>query len=333
MNNEQFDYIITRYLQGKATAEEEKELLSAIRTSGEQVEAFRARTAAYPGEENNSELDRKWNRIAAVIAPAHAPVEAPVEVRPAASFFSLFSRRPRLSAAAAVILLCLSALTAYFFRHTQTQEWERNPSWQTTLTADDDRTCLLPDGTSVYLRKGAVLRYANLEKGATRQVAIRGEAFFDVTPDARRPFIVQASRLFVKVLGTSFSVSAPEEGETISVILAEGSVSLNDDYQNELVRLTPNQKVDYSLGSGHYTVSEVDSDRATSWRKGIISYDNASLEEVVRLIEQTYDVSLRYAAPENPEQRFSGAFLKKQKLETVLQLTGRLTGVDLAVKK
>lgn len=329
MNNEQFNYIITRYLQGKATTEEEKQLLTAIRASEERAEAFRAQTAAYRGEEADSELDRKWNRIASVIQPARIPGQT----RPAASFFSLFSRSPRLSVAAAVLVLCLSVLTVYFFRHTPTQGWESNPVWQTTLTADDDRTCLLPDGTSVYLRKGAVLRYADLEKGDTRQVAIRGEAFFDVTPDAKRPFIVQASQVFVKVLGTSFSVAAPEEGETISVILAEGSVSLNDYCQNELVRLTPNQKVDYSPGNGQYTVSEVDSDRATSWRKGIISYDNASLEEVVRLIEQAYGVSLHYAAPENKDQRFSGAFLKKQKLETVLELTGRLTGVELAVEK
>lgn len=327
MNNEQFDYIIARYLQGKATGKEEKELLSAIRASREQAEAFRAKTGAYRGEETDSELDRKWNRIATVIAPSGSR-----ETRlPATTFF--LSRHRRLAAAAAILVLCLSALTAYFFQHTSTQGWERNARWQATLTADDDRTCVLPDGTSVYLRKGAVLRYADFEKGATRQVAIRGEAFFEVTPDKEKPFIVAASRLFVKVLGTSFSVSAPEEGETISVILAEGSVSLSEGGSNELVRLTPNQKIDYSVGSGQYTVSEVDSDRATSWRKGIIAYDNASLEEVVRLIEQTYDVSLYYVVPAHTDQRFSGAFFKKQKLETVLELTSRLTGVDLAVKE
>jgi hypothetical protein len=79
----------------------------------------------------------------------------------------------------------------------------------------------------------------------------------------------------------------------------------------------------------HYTVTEVDSERLTSWRKGIIFYDNASLDEIVRLIEQTYKVSLMYTRPENDDQRFSGAFLKTQKLETVLQQTNKLTGTNL----
>lgn len=50
MNNEQFNYIITRYLQGKATTEEEKQLLTAIHASQERAEAFRAQTAAYRGK-------------------------------------------------------------------------------------------------------------------------------------------------------------------------------------------------------------------------------------------------------------------------------------------
>jgi len=88
-------------------------------------------------------------------------------------------------------------------------------------------------------------------------------------------------------------------------------------------------EADYFVNDEHYTVTEVDSERLTSWRKGIIFYDNASLDEIVRLIEQTYKVSLIYTRPENDDQRFSGAFLKTQKLETVLQQTNKLTGTNL----
>ena len=186
-----------------------------------------------------------------------------------------------------------------------------------------------PDGSSVYLRENSELSYPEVFASSVREVKIKGEAFFEVTPNSEQPFIVDASGLSVKVLGTSFSVQTSDQGNEISVILVEGKVSLNNAHEKELVQLHPNQKADYFVNDEHYTVTEVDSERLTSWRKGIIFYDNASLDEIVRLIEQTYKVSLIYTRPENDDQRFSGAFLKTQKLETVLQQTNKLTGTNL----
>lgn len=328
MNNERFDDITARYLQGIATAEEEKEILTAIRSSAERLEIFRTKSREYRGRENDSETDRKWNRIADIIHPEAVP-----EKSRRVTLSSSSGRKAWLSVAAAILVVCVSTLTVFFSQHTQTPDAQREGAWQTLAAEADDRTCVLPDGTSVYLRKGAVLRYADLTQGATRQVSIRGEAFFEVTPDPEKPFIVDVPGLFIKVLGTSFSVSALDKEEIISVILATGSVSLTDARQKELVRLAPNQKVDYSIHSGQYTVTEVDGDRATSWRKGIVAYDNATLEEIVGLIEQTYGVSLQYTLLSNQTQRFSGAFFKKQKLDTVLELTSRLTGSELKVQQ
>lgn len=325
MNKERFEYIITRYLRGIASSEEEKELLSAIHSSDELYAAFRERTSGYQGEEDDREMDRKWNRIASIIIPSEETKEgkAPISL-PSAS-----KRTMWFSIAAAIILLCVSGATAFFIKQTDTYNLEKNTEWLTVAAELDDRTCVLPDGTSVYLRKGAVLSYPGTFVASTRNVSIQGEAFFEVTPDPEKPFIVNTSNLFVKVLGTSFSVQALDKTEIISVTLVEGSVSLNNTDQKELFRLMPNQKAEYFVNNGQCKISEVDSERLTSWRKGILSYDNASIDEIVRLIEQTYNVSLQYAKPENDTQRFSGAFLKTQKLETVLELTSKLTGTEL----
>lgn len=72
MENKRFEHIITRYLKGKATPEEEAELLQAIHVSKEWEAAFRKRTAEWnPLEETEAdpETDRKWNRIASIITP------------------------------------------------------------------------------------------------------------------------------------------------------------------------------------------------------------------------------------------------------------------------
>lgn len=303
MENKRFEHIITRYLKGKATPEEEAELLQAIHASKEWEAAFRKRTAEWnPLEETEAdpETDRKWNRIASIITPSES--QSQTEEAPVISLVSTSSRRIWFSIAAVVLLLLVSGVTVYFLNQGG-KAGTGNAEWQTIIAAQEDRSILLPDGSSVY--------------------------FFEVTPNSEQPFIVDASGLSVKVLGTSFSVQTSDQGNEISVILVEGKVSLNNAHEKELVQLHPNQKADYFVNDEHYTVTEVDSERLTSWRKGIIFYDNASLDEIVRLIEQTYKVSLIYTRPENDDQRFSGAFLKTQKLETVLQQTNKLTGTNL----
>lgn len=321
MDIERFEYIIARYLRGAATREEECELLSAIRSSEELHTAFRKQTATWrPNEPTDVEADRKWARIAAVIAPV-----AELAGR------NMKRRMMKYSIAAAILLLCLSGATLLFLKQADSSSIPANGEWLTIVAQADDQTCVLPDGTSVFLRKGASLGYPAVFYSASRNVSICGEAFFDVTPDPEKPFVVDASELFVEVLGTSFSVSTSGAVGTIAVTLVEGSVCLSNVSQKELVRLEPNQKAEYSVGSGLCTVSEVDSERLTSWRKGIIAYDNASLHEIVRLIEQTYDVSLLYAKSSDDTQRFSGAFLKTQKLDIVLDQTSKLTGTKLKI--
>ena len=329
MENKRFEHIITRYLKGKATPEEEAELLQAIHASKEWEAAFRKRTAEWnPLEETEAdpETDRKWNRIASIITPSES--QSQTEEAPVISLVSTSSRRIWFSIAAVVLLLLVSGVTVYFLNQGG-KAGTGNAEWQTIIAAQEDRSILLPDGSSVYLRENSELSYPEVFASSVREVKIKGEAFFEVTPNSEQPFIVDASGLSVKVLGTSFSVQTSDQGNEISVILVEGKVSLNNAHEKELVQLHPNQKADYFVNDEHYTVTEVDSERLTSWRKGIIFYDNASLDEIVRLIEQTYKVSLMYTRPENDDQRFSGAFLKTQKLETVLQQTNKLTGTNL----
>lgn len=320
MDKKRLEYITTRYLEGKASAEEEEELLRATESSPEWEEAFHRQTARWnPLERPDLRVEEKWNRLSGLISgktDTEKPA-APVLFIPHTRFISI---------AAAIIVICLVSLTAYWFTHTA---HEPSISWQTLTAEGSDRSLTLPDGSSVFLREGATLTYPAAFPSASREVWLAGEAFFEVVPNKQQPFTVEAGGLYVRVLGTSFSVCAPQQADTVSVILVEGKVGLNDPDRKEIVRLSPDQKADYSLKDKQYTLATVDSKRLTSWRKGVITYDNASLSEIVCLIEQTYHVSIAYK--EDTTQRFSGAFLKTQPLETVLEQTGKLTGTPLTV--
>ena len=115
MENKRFEHIITRYLKGKATPEEEAELLQAIHASKEWEAAFRKRTAEWnPLEETEAdpETDRKWNRIASIITPSES--QSQTEEAPVISLVSTSSRRIWFSIAAVVLLLLVSGVTVYF---------------------------------------------------------------------------------------------------------------------------------------------------------------------------------------------------------------------------
>lgn len=115
MENKRFEHIITRYLKGKATPEEEAELLQAIHVSKEWEAAFRKRTAEWnPLEETEAdpETDRKWNRIASIITPSES--QSQTEEAPVISLVSTSSRRIWFSIAAVVLLLLVSGVTVYF---------------------------------------------------------------------------------------------------------------------------------------------------------------------------------------------------------------------------
>ncbi|MBD0287323.1 MAG: FecR domain-containing protein [Flavisolibacter sp.] len=100
-------------------------------------------------------------------------------------------------------------------------------------------TDTLPDGSVVTLNKASRLIYPDHFTGGTRSVQLEGEAFFKVTPDAKKPFVIQVNDVTVKVVGTSFNVRS-EQGRT-EVIVETGIVQVMK--QNKVVQLHPRERV------------------------------------------------------------------------------------------
>lgn len=321
METKKFEYITEQYLAGKASEEEEAELLRAIESSEAWLAAFRKLTAAWnPLAHSDGETERKWNRLASVIRPeAETPV---VALRPD-------RRRRWFSIAAAIAFFLMASLATYMWMGEE-EDSVSSRDWLSLTASEGDQTILLPDSSSVYLRKGAVLHYPKTFSRHSRTVEIAGQAFFDITRRDKQPFVVRAGGLSVNVLGTSFSVQTDADGKEVSVILVAGKVRLSDATHQELAELLPDQQANYSPQKGSCTITAVDSERLTAWRKGIVTYDNVSVGDIVRLIEQTYQVSLSYQ--KDTTQRFSGGFLKTQPLETVLQQISKLTGTEITLQ-
>lgn len=105
----------------------------------------------------------------------------------------------------------------------------------------------LPDGSKVWINSGSKLSYSNNFSGKTRDVYLNGEAYFDVTKDPNKPFIVHTSGIDIKVLGTAFNVKAFDKEPTIEATLIHGSIEVvkKDEPNASTIILKPHEKLIY----------------------------------------------------------------------------------------
>ncbi|WP_317235987.1 FecR family protein [Niabella hibiscisoli] len=115
------------------------------------------------------------------------------------------------------------------------------------VTRDGERKPLvLTDGTKVWLNAGSRLSYLPGFSAATREVMLEGEAFFDVTEDKSKPFVVHAGHVLIRVLGTAFNVKAYHEDHSVTTSLYRGLVSITreqDGQTSQPILLYPHQKI------------------------------------------------------------------------------------------
>lgn len=182
----------------------------------------------------------------------------------------------------------------------------------------------LPDSTVVYLGSGGELRYPTTFAADSRQVALNGDAFFDVIPDKHRPFSIQTGSMTTQVLGTSFKIDA-QQGFPMVVSVATGRVSVSSDkgeQTRELAILTPGLKLTYNEATDKFEQGEVDIESLRHWTDGDLVFDEQPLRLVMQTIEKRYGIKVSLADNEVGGYRVSGSFEKGQDIESVMQMLG-----------
>ena len=181
----------------------------------------------------------------------------------------------------------------------------------------------LIDGTQVWLNAESSLTYPTAFVGNERKVSITGEAYFEVTHDATKPFIVSKADVDVTVLGTHFNVNAYDDEETIKVTLLEGSVKVNNGADSKMIK--PGEQA-YTIGNGQLVISKnADLEQVMAWKNGKFQFNDASIETIMKEIARWYDAEVAY------EGKISGHFVADisrdvpvSKLLHILELTNRV---------
>lgn len=187
----------------------------------------------------------------------------------------------------------------------------------------------LSDGTRVWLNAASVLTFPPVFAGNERKVRLVGEAFFEVTPDTARPFIVATARMDIKVLGTSFNVSVYEDEETVHTTLVKGSVEVQP-VQQEVIMLKPGEQA--CLAGNRMTVKAVNTRQFTSWIDGKFMFCNTALEEISKQISRWYDVDIFFSSEQVKTICFTGAILRFEPLEELIRMIENTSNVRFSVK-
>lgn len=170
----------------------------------------------------------------------------------------------------------------------------------------------LPDGSRVWLNATTSLRYPASFDGDRRVVELTGEAYFDVAPDAGKPFFVKTAGLQVEVLGTAFNVNAyPDEPVRLTTLLS-GSIAVSDHL------LRPGQQA-VTQPSGETHIRTIDTTQAIAWKHGVFSFHQADLPTVMRQFVRWYDIRVEYSG-KIPEITFSGKIGRDLTLSQILRI-------------
>lgn len=201
---------------------------------------------------------------------------------------------------------------------------------------------LLPDSTIVWLNGNSYIRYPEVFDQNTRQIELIGEAFFDVTENKEKPFIVNLEGMHVQVLGTEFNILADVNSGVIETTLIEGSVALFNEQNSSSTAdriLVPGQQALFDKQSGSIEVRPVRTSSYTSWVTGDFFFEKITFGEILGVLERSFNVKFHLKNEAIKAVFLTAQFTHKESLEEILsilqismQYTFEIKGRDVYIR-
>lgn len=180
----------------------------------------------------------------------------------------------------------------------------------------------LPDGSLVVLNGDSSIEYPKNFNDTIRLVKLKGEAFFDVTKNPKKPFVIESGKITTKVLGTSFNIR--ETKNTTEVVVNTGLVNVTS--KQESVFIKPNQKVIYKKNTNKLYKKEVNAEVTNLWRKEEVVLEKIKIEELVVELQKLYKIPFVFKTDNLKEEYFYS--LKLSKNETLDNLLERINFIN-----
>lgn len=292
--NRPSEELLHKTLENRATADEAAAVAEWLATDSGQAWASRYMGRDFERQETTCDYDRTevaseriFARIKSALVRGH--------------------RRRMLFRAAAVVIPLVLVLAVALRLDRQVGGIFSGAEYGEFVVDRGRRTqCLFQDGTVAYLNSESKIHYPVKFGLFERRIRLDGEAYFEVSHNPRRPFVVEFEGGEIEVLGTSFNVKAYRSDDIVAVTLDAGRVALND-LRGGRFELAPSEQLLYDRRSGEgRIVRGTDAMRYSIWKDDVISFRDTPLREVLEILSRWYDVT--FDMPGDPPQPVSYTF-------------------------
>ena len=305
MSEQEFENLVKRFQEGKAS-EEEKALL-------EQWLDFRAakdRFSSLTAEEKNALKTSGFKGISNRIQTSKS------------------EKFNWLKVAAAILLLAVCSFAIWQF---SSREIKYEVSILRTQSKGHIKKVFLSDGTIIWLKGNSEITYPDKFVARERIINLRGEALFEVAKDPAHPFIIHTGELTTRVLGTSFNIKS--NGENTEIYVLTGKVMVTSEKTLQKVELLPSQKITYAHATHQWQTTEnKPADKSSVYMTGTeyyMNFQNTSLGEIARQIEAKFNVKMN--VNESIISCSITADLTDQSLNNTLDIIAEVTSATYSV--
>lgn len=285
--------VLHKYFKGIASQKEEELILEWVDASEENKEMFRKERMLYDISlfSNNAQQTKKAKK---------------------SRIIHMAKWSFRIAASILIILSC--ALLFREYRYGQPSQLQT-----VAVPAGQRAEITLADGTKVWLNARSTLTYAANFGKNSRNVELDGEAYFEVAKNARIPFYVNTEHNKIKVVGTSFNVSAYKGSNEFETTLVEGIVDVYPrDDDKVIARLTKDQFL--AASGSNYEKKYLHSYDFLRWKEGLYCFDDTPFKSLLDKLEKYYNVKIRVERPDILDYQCTGKFKENDGVEHILKV-------------
>lgn len=266
--------LIARYLAGECNDDEQQQVLEWSKQHPDLMDEFTSLWQQTPTNEFNPDEEQALQKVTHRIdtTKKNSPKK----------FFIFFGA----AAAVAIIFILINIV------RTSPRDMPEDLSAGSLLTLSTEiketKECLLPDGSKVWLNQSSEIRYPETFTGDTREIYLEGEAFFEIAPNADKPFIINANNTQTRVVGTSFGIRANKESEEVIVTVSTGVVNLLAEGKSEHIQLRPGEQGICNIDEKKLEKNTNPDLNYLAWKTKVLIFKQSSLTEVAKVIADVY---------------------------------------------
>ena len=184
---------------------------------------------------------------------------------------------------------------------------------------------VLADGSQVWINSQSVLEFPAYFVKGERRVRLKGEAYFEVSKDVEKPFIVEVENKEIRVLGTSFNVN-DYDGKFVTTLVT-GKVDVRVGDENYI--LDPSMQI--CVENGNAVLNKVNTNEFTAWKDGLFVFKKQKLQDVLDILSRWYDIVVFYQNADLKELHFNGTIERHNDIAEVVKFLEKTDMVNFTI--